>query len=415
VTDKAPQMLGKYRVLEEIGRGGFGVVYKAVDTSLRDRPVALKVMHPNLLGDPGFVQRFHQEAGVAANLDHPSIVPVYEIGEVEGTLFIAMKYIPGRSLEDILAEEGALPFDRVIHIAEQLASALDYAHDRGFIHRDVKPGNTLVTEDARAFLTDFGLVKAAEATMLTTMGHILGTSEYMSPEQAEPNKEQPIGRRTDQYSLAVVVFHMLTGEVPFRGPTTLAVLRGHADKDPPRPSEINAELAQSLDAPLLQALAKRPQDRWESCGHFIASLRSAVLTSVPTIPPARPMLEEPEDIRTLAVLVTTVRPAPGIPYLESLDRPAGVVYCPLTQPVTTIGRDPVNDLVIDEPFVGWPTVSRNHSRIERDGGDFVVVDLESQNGVYVNNQRTGENLLRDGDVVNFGKVQFAFRLKREGS
>ena len=159
MTDSVPEKLGKYKIIEEVGRGGFAAVYKAVDTTLK-RTVALKVLAPHLLWDPTFVQRFQREAEVAANLEHPNIATIYEVSQIEGVYFIAMQFLEGRTLSQILKAEGALPVSRVQAIIEQIASALDYAHARDFVHRDIKPSNIIVADDGQATLTDFGLVKA---------------------------------------------------------------------------------------------------------------------------------------------------------------------------------------------------------------------------------------------------------------
>jgi len=213
MSDSAPEKLGKYKIIEEVGRGGFAAVYKAVDTTL-DRTVALKVLAPHLLWDPTFVQRFQWEAKVAANLDHPHIVTIHEVSQIEGVYLIAMQFLEGRTLSQILEAEGPLPVSQVQAIIEQIASALDYAHARGFVHRDVKPSNIIVSEDGQATLTDFGLVKAGEGTKLSTTGVVFGTPEYMSPEQAEGEK---LDARSDVYSLGVVLFEMLAGRPPLRG------------------------------------------------------------------------------------------------------------------------------------------------------------------------------------------------------
>jgi serine/threonine protein kinase/formylglycine-generating enzyme required for sulfatase activity len=275
MTDSVPEKLGKYRIIEEVGRGGFAAVYKALDTTL-NRPVALKVLAPHLLWDPTFVQRFQREAEVAANLNHPNIVTIYEVSQVEGIYFIAMQFLEGRTLSQILEVEGPLPASQVQAIVEQVASALDYAHARGFVHRDVKPSNVIVADDGWATLTDFGLVKAGEGTKLSTTGVIFGTPEYMSPEQAEGEEE--LDTRSDVYSLGVVIYEMFTGKVPFGGTTPLSVMRGHADRPPPRPSKVNPAISSAVEAVLLKALAKKRGERYQSAGEMAQALTAAVET-----------------------------------------------------------------------------------------------------------------------------------------
>jgi len=276
--ESAPKYLGKYKIIEEIGRGGFAVVYKAQDTSL-DRIVALKVLAPHLTWDPTFSERFHREAKIAAQLRHPHIVTVYEVGEEDGQLYIAMEYLPGRTLQEILDEEGPLSLETTIAILEQVADALDYAHEQGVVHRDVKPANIIVGEKGRvklwATLTDFGLVKAIESSQtLTSAGAILGSPEYMAPEQADPERRSEIGPATDRYSLGVVAYRMLTGRVPFPG-NTPATLNAHLNLNPPDPRSIRQDLPAAVATVLLKALSKAPADRYPSATAMVEALRKA--------------------------------------------------------------------------------------------------------------------------------------------
>jgi tRNA A-37 threonylcarbamoyl transferase component Bud32 len=270
--------IGKYEILEEIGHGGFATVYKARDAEL-DRIVALKVLHPYWAEDPDFVARFRREARAAARLKHPHIVTVYDAGEVEGQLFIAMEHLPGRTLRALLEAEGALPLERALPILEQVAEALDYAHGQGVVHRDVKPGNLIVEDTERgvqATLTDFGLVKAMEGSAaLTSQGALLGSPEYMAPEQADPERAAEIGPAADRYALGIVAYQMLTGRVPFPGDTP-ATLNAHLNLDPPNPQAICEGLSPDVAATLLKMLAKAPADRFASASAFVALLRRAL-------------------------------------------------------------------------------------------------------------------------------------------
>jgi formylglycine-generating enzyme required for sulfatase activity len=276
-----PKRIGKYEILEEIGRGGFAVVYRACDTEL-DREVALKVLHPYWTNDPGFAARFRREARAAARLRHPHIVTVYEAGEAEGQLYIAMEYLPGRTLQELLEAEGALPLEQALPILEQVAEALDHAHGQGVVHRDVKPGNVIVEETERgvqATLTDFGLVKAMEGSAaLTSQGTLLGSPEYMAPEQADPERAAEVGPAADRYALGIVAYQMLTGRVPFPG-NTPATLNAHLNLDPPNPQAIREDLSPDVAAMLLKMLAKAPADRFVAACAFAARLRQARLAA----------------------------------------------------------------------------------------------------------------------------------------
>ena len=273
-----PTRIGKYKIVEELGRGGFATVYKARDVEL-ERVVALKVLYPYWTADPDFVARFRQEARVAACLCHPHIVTVYEAGEAGDQLYIAMEYLPGRTLQVLLEAEGGLSLERALPILEQVAEALDHAHAQGVVHRDVKPGNVMVeqaAEGVRATLTDFGLVKAlAASTALTSRGTLLGSPEYMAPEQADPERAAEVGPAADRYALGVVAYQMLTGRVPFPG-NTPATLYAHEHKPVPPPRSLCPGLSQAMEAALLRMLAKAPAERFPSACAFVAQLREAL-------------------------------------------------------------------------------------------------------------------------------------------
>jgi hypothetical protein len=276
---------GKYEILDELGRRGFAVVYRARDTAL-DRVVALKVLAPHLTWDPRFVERFHHEAKAVARLRHPNIVVVHEIGEQAGQVYIAMEYLDGRTLAQVIADEDALPLDRATAILVQVADALDYAHEQGVLHRDVKPANIMVEEGGRVrlrtTLMDFGLVKAMESNeSLTSMGTVLGSPEYMAPEQVDSRRKDEIGPPTDRYALGVVAYHVLTGQVPFSGPTT-AVLHAHAYESPPDPQGIRESLAAGVAQVLLKALSKEAENRYTSATEMVEALRGAQAAPAPS-------------------------------------------------------------------------------------------------------------------------------------
>jgi len=283
------QRLGKYEILAELGQGGFGTVYEARDTLL-ERAVALKVLHPTLMDDPSFVARFRREAQAAARLEHPHIITIYEVGEVQGRHFIAMRLLKGASLSSILKDAtGPLPLDRVLLVLSHIAGALDYAHSQGVIHRDVKPSNIFVTADG-AILTDFGIVRVLNNTIrMTTTGQTLGTPEYMAPEQILGEEVSP---QTDIYALGVAAFQMFTGKAPFTGSTPFAVQDGHVRGELPSARQFNPALPPAVDAILAKALAKAPAERYASATQFVADLQRALLpqpqpVAPPTVTPAQ--------------------------------------------------------------------------------------------------------------------------------
>lgn len=263
--------LGQYQILELAGQGGMARVYKAYQPSL-NRYVALKVLPEYLAHDVEFVGRFRQEATAAAALRHPNIIVIYDIGEADNLHYIATEFLEGQTLEQALKQSGALPLPRIVSIVNQLTSALEAAHEQELVHRDIKPSNVFIGPREHVTLMDFGIVKAISATRLTRTGMLVGTPEYMSPEQAEG---LPLDWRSDLYSLGVMAYEMLTGHVPFDAPTPNAVLYAHVNKPPAPPSQLNPTIPQPIEQVVLRALAKRPDDRFRSDAEFASALEQA--------------------------------------------------------------------------------------------------------------------------------------------
>ncbi|MEU9477005.1 serine/threonine-protein kinase [Streptomyces sp. NPDC048191] len=268
-----------YRVERELGRGGMAVVYCARDLRL-GRTVALKLLAPEYTRNDAFRRRFVQESRVAAAIDHPNIVPVFEAGETDGILYIAMCYVCGQDLRALIDDEGRLPVPTVLRIAAQLASALDAAHARDLVHRDVKPGNVLVAKGVdsdhpeHVYLTDFGLAKKSlSLTGFTTAGEFVGTLDYVAPERIGG---RPVDGRADLYSLACVVHEMLAGAPPFQREDHLELLWAHQYDPPPPLSKERPDVPVTADDVLRRALAKAPGDRYGSCLEFVAALRGVI-------------------------------------------------------------------------------------------------------------------------------------------
>jgi hypothetical protein len=290
--------IASYRIDQLVGRGGMASVYRATDVRL-DRPVALKVLTPQLSSDSGFRQRFIRESRSAASVDHPNIIPIFEAGESDGVLFIAMRYVTGQDVRALIEREGRISPARTVSIVTQVASALDTAHARGLIHRDVKPANMLLatlgtaTTPDHVYLSDFGLSKVSvSAPSLTGTGQFLGTIDYMSPEQVEG---RPIDGRTDLYALACAAFEMLTGEPPFRREQNLAVMWAQVSAPPPSVRDLRPDLPAEVDRVLGKALAKAPDDRQSSCMEFAAELESACAAAAP-VPLGKPTPQPTEAV-----------------------------------------------------------------------------------------------------------------------
>jgi serine/threonine-protein kinase len=300
--------LGPYRIIEPLGRGGMASVYKAYEAAL-DRYVAVKVLPPEFLHDPTFAERFRREAKVVARLEHPNVIPIFAFDIAEGIPWMAMRFIAGGTVSALLrGTPGRLPRERVIAILRGVADALDYAHGKGVIHRDVKPHNVLIDEAGHIYLVDFGVAKMVETSSgLTATGMISGTPQYMAPEQITA---LTVDHRADIYSLGIVAYELLTGRVPFAADTPIAVLMKHVSDPIPLPSP--DEVPEPMVRALLKCTAKKPEDRWPTTGAFVDALEkgkaeaeapaaaprvpttvdlrvpASSLPAVPTVPPAAP-------------------------------------------------------------------------------------------------------------------------------
>jgi serine/threonine-protein kinase len=293
---------GRYEIHRKIARGGMAEVYLARDRSL-DRPVAVKVLFSEFATDPAFVERFRREAQAAANLSHPNICGVYDWGNEDGTYFIVMEYVDGRSLAEIMRDEGPLHPRRAAEIAFEVGGALGFAHSKGVVHRDVKPGNVLISGNGTAKVVDFGIARALSSPSeeLTQAGSVMGTATYFSPEQAQGF---PVDARSDLYSLGVVLFEMVTGRPPFNGDSPVAIAYKHVQESPPRPSSLVSGLPAGLEAIIGKLLAKHPDNRYRSAEDLRADLRRFLDDATPLA------LEEQQGART-RVVAPVAAPDPG--------------------------------------------------------------------------------------------------------
>lgn len=285
--------IGGYRIEFFIARGGMAVVYGARDVRL-NRQVALKVLTPELAQNDTFRQRFIRESKLAASIDHPHIIPIYRAGQFGDVLYLAMRYVDGTDLGGLLAQKGLFPLDLAVRLFDQIAAALDSAHEHNLVHRDVKPGNVLVATDAgqpdhhHLYLTDFGLTKrTASLSGLTAPGHFLGTVDYVAPEQITG---QPTDARTDVYGLGCVLYEALTGRRPFERDAEAAVIYAHLSEPPPSVAAFRPDLPPAVDRIVATAMAKEPDRRYPTCQGLVNDLRAlgATAARVPASPPDPP-------------------------------------------------------------------------------------------------------------------------------
>jgi serine/threonine-protein kinase len=270
----------RYKVLSRLGTGGMADVFCAEDLQL-GRNIALKLLHRRFAEDPGFVERFRREAQAAAGLQHPNVVSVYDRGAYGGTYYIAMEYLPGRTLKQVIRDEAPLDPLRAIELAIQILKAARFAHRRGVIHRDLKPHNVMVDESDHAKVTDFGIARAGASDMTET-GSIMGTAQYLSPEQAQG---MAVSESSDLYSGAVVLYEMLTGRVPFERDTEVAKLFAHVSSPVPSIREDRPDLPEGVDEVIRRAMAKAPEERYASVDEFardaVAALGEAATDAGP--------------------------------------------------------------------------------------------------------------------------------------
>jgi pSer/pThr/pTyr-binding forkhead associated (FHA) protein/predicted Ser/Thr protein kinase len=378
------QEVGRYAVTGRIGEGGMGAVFLAEQRETGER-FALKVLLSQLAENEEFRRRFERESRYASSLNHPNIVRVHEFGESNGVAYMVMEYVEGRDLTAELAG-GPLSPERTIEILEQVASALDAVHATGLYHRDVKPANILIGEDGengrlRCRLTDFGLSKhpSQDSSPLTSAGFFVGTCQYVAPEQILASD---LDHRVDVYSLGCLLYECLAGEPPFKRPREEQVLHAHIQDPPPRLTAVRPDLPAAIDDVITRALAKAPDERFPSCGELVDAARAALL---------------PGELADQAGPAEPERASDGLRLRVTAGNARGSEI--LVEDEFVIGRQ-----ASEEGKLGQDAeISREHARVARSGRGFVIEDLGSTNGTFVNGRRiSGPEILSPGDRIQVG-------------
>jgi beta-lactam-binding protein with PASTA domain len=421
---------GRYKILKKIGAGGMADVYCAEDQTL-GRQVAIKILNDRHAGDEQFVERFRREAQNAAGLNHPNIVSIYDRGEAEGTYYIAMEFLDGRSLKELIVARGPSPIPVAIGYARQVLAALRFSHRNGIVHRDIKPHNVIVDAEGRIKVTDFGIARAGAASQMTEAGSIIGTAQYLSPEQA---RGAPVDQTSDLYSVGVLLYELLTGTVPFTGDTPVEIAMKHLSQIPEPPSVKRPEVPADLDAIVLRALAKDPADRYASAeemdadlariakGMAIADETHEAATQV--LSGAGLMAAAPTTISRAPTMVTPPPPVSGVYYDYDYEDPSrsiwpwlfvlGLIVAAIV--VGFVVYQKVND-TIGSTSVAVPSVTGIRATLAEEklqskglvGHETMQPDSKVERGFVISQAPPAGNHVHKGDtvelVVSTGKPQ----------
>ncbi|MGH2829655.1 MAG: Stk1 family PASTA domain-containing Ser/Thr kinase [Actinomycetota bacterium] len=399
-------LVERYELGERLGLGGMAEVYLGKDRVL-GRTVAVKTLLTQFAHDPSFIARFRREATSAAQLNHPNIVGVYDSGSDDGRQFIVMEYVEGRTLKDVIREEGPLLPERAVEIAAEVCSALQYAHAAGIVHRDIKPANIMINRRGEVKVADFGIARAASGETVTQTATVLGTAQYFSPEQAQA---APVDARSDLYSLGVVLYEMLTRQVPFTGASPVAIAYKHVKEDPIPPSRLNADVPPSMEAVVMKGLAKNPDNRYQSAQEMRQDLERAIRGQPISAPRLLSQADQTTVMRGSATDETVMlrrqapmsqRPRRGIGIALLSVIAAGMVGIIIWALLALLPKTPATVTV---PSVeGFPLTAARSLLQERGFrvaiGQAVASDTVAKDNVIATQPAAGERLKRGGTVT----------------
>jgi serine/threonine protein kinase len=376
--------VGPYAIQELLGQGGMATVYKAYHPAL-DRYVAIKAMDASLGQERDFIERFRREARVIGKLDNSHIVPVHDFDEHNGQPYIVLKFIDGQTLRDRMLASPLSELE-ILRVVSAVGDGLQYAHNRGVLHRDIKPSNVLVANDGKVYLTDFGLARIVENASTLTGDMILGTPHYISPEQAI-NSER-LDERTDIYSFGVMLYEMVTGCLPFTADTVFSIINDHIHEPPPLPSSIKPDLSQDVEGVILKALAKNPGDRYAKVADLVNAFKEAWLPHAGH--------SDTSSTTTESLGIASLLAENG----KSFALAEGTVILGRNGSSLNIRND-IDLTSLDTKKIA----SRRHATIQRKDNEFMLHDLDSRNGTFVNGARLSSaqpHKLTSGDVIEFG-------------
>jgi len=409
---------GRYRIVSELGKGAMGVVYQAHDPQI-DRMVALKVLRQDRVVDQEFVRRFVAEARAIGRLSHPNIVTVFDVGEDHGTIYIAMEFLEGRSLDVLIGEQTFSP-EKIADLGMQVADALDYAHRQGIVHRDIKPGNIIITPQGHIKVTDFGIarIEGTSGHQMTQMGEILGTPIYMPPEQVAG---QPVDGRSDIYALGVVLYELTTGQRPFAGDNLTTLFNAIGNETPATPSRLNPQISSVLSRLIMKCLSKSPGDRFQNGQSLSEALKGCLTTKPsPVGPPGLVRKKRRTGMYTLAGLAALVvigvfvfifipgeSPSPTL-----IPKPEPEKSVPKPEPVKSIPKpEPIKPTSKPEPIklTSKPVPPKPTSKPESKLSTLDVQSTPPGAGFYVNGKYKGTTPIK----VKLPYGKYEVRLQHE--
>ena len=379
------EIVGQYQIQEHLGQGGMATVFKAYHPLL-DRHVAIKVMDVALGREQGFLERFKREARVIAKLDNPHIVPVYDFDEHADQPYIVLKFIDGETLRDRM-RRSPLSNSEILEVVRSVGDALQYAHERGILHRDTKPSNVLIAQDGRIYLTDFGLARLTEGSSNLTGDMLLGTPHYISPEQAM--SADTLDEGTDIYSFGVMIYEMVVGRLPYDAESVITVIEDHIKTPPPAPTLLKPGLSREIEQVLLKALAKKRSDRYNKVSGLVKAFEQAWRANA-------------ADQGTITATTMESNQVASLLAENGKSFPLAGELCVLGRNSAT--KNIFNDIDLSELDVK-KVISRRHASIRRQDDGYILYDLESRNGTFLNGERiqpANPRTLTSGDVIEFG-------------